>query len=339
MPLPPPIDTKGTEALVAQLDAQKKAQEAAAKAAEKAADDAHAASAPMQKLWEDLRTETIDSTVANKKLSESMDEVRRSAGAITDPVLAQGAALNDATAEINAQIKAQEDANLHMQAMITLAQEGTEEQKKLAGAWVAHELALKHLAPVSDAWADSMKIMEEGFTRFVDSLSSGSVTAAQAFKGMAQSIIADLLKMWAKRFILQAFGLGGAGTVDTSTTPVPPLQLPREIPFARGAVFAGPVSLPMALMGEAGPEAVLPLRRGANGNLGVESAGVAPVNVAIHNHTDASVRAQRNGAGDLEVIIEQTKRSIAADFRRGGNDVARAAEAAWRLSRGAAAPF
>ncbi len=47
--------------------------------------------------------------------------------------------------------------------------------------------------------------------------------------------------------------------------------------FARGGVVSAPTVFPMAkgmgLMGEAGPEAVLPLRRTSNGNLGVEAIG------------------------------------------------------------------
>ncbi len=45
------------------------------------------------------------------------------------------------------------------------------------------------------------------------------------------------------------------------------------VPFARGGGVSAPTFFPMAegtgLMGEAGPEAILPLRRGADGRLGV----------------------------------------------------------------------
>ena len=51
----------------------------------------------------------------------------------------------------------------------------------------------------------------------------------------------------------------------------------RVMPFANGGVVSGPVSFPMrggmGLMGEAGPEAIMPLARGADGRLGVRADG------------------------------------------------------------------
>lgn len=51
----------------------------------------------------------------------------------------------------------------------------------------------------------------------------------------------------------------------------------RVMPFAQGGVVSSPVAFPMrggtGLMGEAGPEAIMPLTRGADGRLGVRSAG------------------------------------------------------------------
>ena len=64
----------------------------------------------------------------------------------------------------------------------------------------------------------------------------------------------------------------------------------RVTPFARGGVVQGPTSFPMrggaGLMGEAGPEAIMPLTRGPDGRLGVASSGGSrPVNVVMNVST------------------------------------------------------
>ncbi len=70
-------------------------------------------------------------------------------------------------------------------------------------------------------------------------------------------------------------------------------------PFAAGGVIAAPTYFPMTgrgfgVMGEAGPEAILPLRRGADGRLGVATdAGgtrAAPVYVTIQTPDADSFR-------------------------------------------------
>ena len=51
----------------------------------------------------------------------------------------------------------------------------------------------------------------------------------------------------------------------------------KIVPFAYGGIVNKPTIFPMAkgagVMGEAGPEAIMPLRRGRNGKLGVEASG------------------------------------------------------------------
>ncbi|WGW02518.1 phage tail tape measure protein [Tropicibacter oceani] len=64
----------------------------------------------------------------------------------------------------------------------------------------------------------------------------------------------------------------------------------RVMPFATGGIVSGPVSFPMrggtGLMGEAGPEAIMPLTRGADGKLGVRSQGGGqPVTVVMNIST------------------------------------------------------
>ena len=74
----------------------------------------------------------------------------------------------------------------------------------------------------------------------------------------------------------QATGLGGQSIAGQLT------------PFARGGVVSSPSLFPMqsgtGLMAEAGPEAILPLRRGADGRLGVATPGATgqPVSIVMN---------------------------------------------------------
>jgi len=71
--------------------------------------------------------------------------------------------------------------------------------------------------------------------------------------------------------------------------------------FANGGVVAAPTFFPMAnglgLMGEAGPEAVMPLARGPDGRLGVQAGGNArPVNVTVNIATNDAESFRRSEA-------------------------------------------
>jgi len=64
----------------------------------------------------------------------------------------------------------------------------------------------------------------------------------------------------------------------------------RVQPFASGGIVSGPVTFPMrggtGLMGEAGPEAIMPLARGQDGKLGVQAQGSwGPVQVVMNIST------------------------------------------------------
>lgn len=79
-------------------------------------------------------------------------------------------------------------------------------------------------------------------------------------------------------------------------------------PFAKGGVLASPAVLPnggagLALAGEAGPEAVLPLARGADGRLGVASSGGArPAPITI-NIATPDVDSFRRAEGQLTATL------------------------------------
>lgn len=69
------------------------------------------------------------------------------------------------------------------------------------------------------------------------------------------------------------------------------------MPFADGGIVNSPTLFPMrggtGLMGEAGPEAIMPLARGADGKLGVRGAG-GGVNVTVNISTPDAQSFQRS---------------------------------------------
>lgn len=286
------------------------------------------------KLQKDMNTEANAQVNVQHLTKQALDESNKGFEKQAAATLEVGAAYQKVNDDAQGYLKTQQDQAIRLQALQKLYAESTGSVKE----WAKQQIIA--LTPVSD----EVKALEAGFDRFVDTLSQGSVTVAQAFKAMAESIVADLLKIWAKKFILDALAnLFGGTPVNTDPGPGGGWDAGGQplMTFARGGILSGPVRMPMALMGEAGPEAVMPLRRGADGRLGVSAAGggAGALNIAIHNNVGAQISARRDGSGDLQIIVEATKQSLAADVRRGGNDFSRAAEAAWRLSRGAAAPY
>jgi hypothetical protein len=285
----------------------------------------------------------------DERAAKAADERAKSTKAVDDALHASARGQEEATKNAEDAFDTEQKRLALLDGYTKMLETGDEWQQKFAASQILLLDPPKKMADAIAQTTTEIDVLTDGFKHFFDNLAHGTADALDLFKSMVQSIIAELLKLWAQKYIIEFFfpkaratpapasGTGGlfaaGGAFDAG----------RVIPFATGGVIGSPTLFRMAgrslgLAGEAGPEAILPLQRTGDGALGVR--GMVPaMNVAIHNHTDAAVSARRNNAGDLEVIIEQTRKAIAADFRRGGTDVARAAEAAYRLSRGAAAPF
>jgi phage-related minor tail protein len=82
----------------------------------------------------------------------------------------------------------------------------------------------------------------------------------------------------------------------------------------------------MALFGEAGPEAIVPLKRGADGNLGIAaSGGGRGVNVTVNVHNaPAGVQSQTsrvdsNGNVAVDVFLKKSVNSVLIDSLANGD--------------------
>lgn len=120
-------------------------------------------------------------------------------------------------------------------------------------------------------------------------------------------------------------GSGGLGTPSATLAKGGVFSGGNVVPFASGGIVNKPTIFPMAsgmgLMGEAGPEAVIPLKRASNGRLGVSASGLggSQVIVNIINNTQGKVSTQQSqdsqGNTRLDVIID---RIVAGNIRSGG---------------------
>lgn len=93
----------------------------------------------------------------------------------------------------------------------------------------------------------------------------------------------------------------------------------RVMPFAKGGVISQATAFPMrggstGLMGEAGPEAIMPLARGPDGRLGVQAAGGGgrPVQVTLNIQTpdvEGFRRSQVQIAAELGRVLARGERN------------------------------
>jgi tape measure domain-containing protein len=161
---------------------------------------------------------------------------------------------------------------------------------------------------VADAWGDS-------FSRMTDNL----LDFSRSSKEILADFVVDFLREWAKIEMKQAMAplmeagkkwvkdtLGTVfGSADGSAFTYGGVRM-----FANGGVVNGPTPFGMAgggmgVAGEAGPEAIMPLRRGADGKLGV---GSTPVTVNIINNSGAKTKVEEttdpNGGRQISVMID-----------------------------------
>lgn len=135
---------------------------------------------------------------------------------------------------------------------------------------------------------------------------------SEAMKGLALSI-SEAAYAAAIRPVQQHFGQLIAGGIENLVGGLLPFAKGgsfaqgRVVPFASGGIVTSPTMFPMrggrGLMGEAGPEAIMPLSRGADGRLGVMmQGGGRPVNVVM-NITTPDVEGFRRSQGQIAAQV------------------------------------
>ncbi len=151
---------------------------------------------------------------------------------------------------------------------------------------------------MADVVVKGIKGMEDALVKFV-------MTGTLSFRNLANSIISDMVRIAIQQtitapftgFIKGIFGnANGNAFVDGKVQK-----------YAYGGVVNKPTIFPMAngigLMGEAGAEAILPLRRGSNGKLGVQSTGGGTNIVVNVDASGSSVEGNENEGRALGLAL------------------------------------
>ncbi len=134
-----------------------------------------------------------------------------------------------------------------------------------------------------------------GLRRAFDGLVFDGMKLSDALKGVAKSIADTVYGIAIKPVTSAAGGALAQGLAGVMSAFMPfanggAFAQGKVMPFANGGVVSNPTMFPMrggrGLMGEAGPEAIMPLARGADGRLGVQAAGGGrPINVVMNVST------------------------------------------------------
>ena len=167
--------------------------------------------------------------------------------------------------------------------------------------------------------------LQGAFQGLEDQLTGFVTTGKANFADLANSIIADIARIAIRQAIIAPLvgGIGGIFGIKMANGGIFAQNGIQK--FARGGIVNKPTVFPFAngigLMGEAGPEAIMPLRRGRDGRLGVESAnGGGGVNVVVNvDATGTNVQGDNARSAEFgRAISEAVKNEIVIQKRPGG---------------------
>ncbi len=172
----------------------------------------------------------------------------------------------------------------------------TEEDVRLSGLQKGAQEYFKTIKSMSEetskAVTDAFKGMENALVNFI-------TTGKLNFSEFVRSILTDMTKIFVRQQIMKPFTSlfqkNAMGNVYDAGNKISK--------FAYGGVVNKPKLFPMAngigLMGEAGPEAILPLQRGRGGKLGVIAQGGGTGNITVNVDASGS-----SAEGDNQISAE-----------------------------------
>jgi phage-related minor tail protein len=187
----------------------------------------------------------------------------------------------------------------------------------------AAEKYAKDLKDSTKSEFDELKQAIEGWGKSSsEAIVDFAMTGKTSFSDMIDSMISDILRMLVYQNITKPLATSISGFTGSVLSELggdwsgmvfeqhgDAFSRGRILPYARGGVVDRPTIFPMAhgygLMGEAGAEGILPLKRTASGDLGVQASGAGgAVTVNIINNAGAEVsQSSRETPRGMEIDV------------------------------------
>ena len=175
---------------------------------------------------------------------------------------------------------------------------------------------------IQDATVNAFKNMEDALVNFV-------MTGKLNFSDFARSLIADISRIIIRQKVMLPLmkGISGAFNLGLSFAKGGVFNNGLVKEYAKGGIVTQPTLFKYSsggfgnfgLMGEAGAEAILPLKRGRSGNLGVESSGGGSTNIVVNvDASGSSVEGNSNQGEQLGGIIASVVQATIIDEQRAG---------------------
>ena len=212
-----------------------------------------------------------------------------------------------------------------------LTQDGenlTETESKRVEELIKMEAQTRRLTEAEEQRQAMMDRVEGHMKNALMSVVDGSKSVEDAFRTMMRNIILSVYETKVAEPAANAFGnLVEAGISSLFTNAKGNVISGGEhvTAYADGGVVNRATMFPMrggmGLMGEAGPEAIMPLKRGSNGKLGVQmdgAAGGVTVNQYFNISANGDESVKRIVRQESPRIAEQAKSAVVDAKRRGG---------------------
>ena len=184
--------------------------------------------------------------------------------------------------------------------------------KQLAQNLNAQDQFAKKLTETEKLFESIKDTVATGLANAIQGLIDGTKSLGESLSGILRQLGSMFLQFGMQSLVGSIFPSAYGNVVANN----------KIVPFAYGGVVNKPTLFPMAngagLMGEAGPEAIMPLRRTASGRLGVESSGGVGNVVVNVDATGSSVQGDQPDAEQLGRAIGQAVQAELIKQKRPG---------------------